>query len=311
MKELGVESPYQNEIYNRRDAAVKDGFTVKAKDKKTGKKHKASKSKPDMTDALNGAAAAVSTILDKTDSTKADEAMTESAIFADKGKEPVKNVTLKKRTIIIKDKTADADKNKRSDKEMMDRDSDIIYEVAPKPRQEIKPLKSDFTNIPRLENVKADEYNSQYDEMKKSMPKNQAYTQKFNSVQSLRTKKQETDTPKEEKEPVAEAVQPVNTEPSKEPAAKPAAEPVTEQKTETKPEQAQEKNEKTDDPEIIKFYTGYDEGKDEENDYRDQEIVIKDHKKTESLSFGERIKRSLGKFFSGETPEDEDEDDEL
>lgn len=312
MKELGLENPYQNEIYNRRDAAVKDGFTVKAKDMKADKKTKAntgvSKSKPDV-NALAGAAAAVSsvsTLFGKTDNTKADEAVTESAIFAAKDNDAVKGVPLKKRTIIIKDKTADAGKNKRSDKEMMDRDSDIIYEVAPKPRQEIKPLKSDFTNIPRLENVKADEYNSQYDEMKKSMPKNQAYTQKFNSVQAVRTKSQEPVKPNEEKEPETDEVKPVNTEPSTEPVTKTDTEP----KEETKPEQTQENNEEMDESEIIKFYTGYDDGT-EDNKYQDKEIVIKDHKKkTESLSFGDRIKRSLGRFFSGETPEDEDEEED-
>lgn len=321
MKELGLENPYQNEIYNRRDAAVKDGFTVKAKDMKADKKTKAdtgiSKSKPDV-NALAGAAAAVSsvsTLFGKTDNTKADEALTESAIFAAKDNDAVKGVPLKKRTIIIKDKTADAGKNKRSDKEMMDRDSDIIYEVAPKPRQEIKPLKSDFTNIPRLENVKADEYNSQYDEMKKSMPKNQAYTQKFNSVQAVRTKSQETVKPNEEKEPETDEVKPVNTEPSTEPVTKTDNEPKTESKIEpkeeTKPEQTQENNEEMDESEIIKFYTGYDDGT-EDNKYQDKEIVIKDHKKkTESLSFGDRIKRSLGRFFSGETPEDEEEDEDL
>ena len=321
MKELGLENPYQNEIYNRRDAAVKDGFTVKAKDMKADKKTKAntgvSKSKPDV-NALAGAAAAVSsvsTLFGKTDNTKADEAVTESAIFAAKDNDAVKGVPLKKRTIIIKDKTADAGKNKRSDKEMMDRDSDIIYEVAPKPRQEIKPLKSDFTNIPRLENVKADEYNSQYDEMKKSMPKNQAYTQKFNSVQAVRTKSQETVKPNEEKEPETDEVKPVNTEPSTEPVTKTDNEPKTESKIEpkeeTKPEQTQENNEEMDESEIIKFYTGYDDGT-EDNKYQDKEIVIKDHKKkTESLSFGDRIKRSLGRFFSGETPEDEEEDEDL
>ncbi|MBQ1660327.1 MAG: hypothetical protein II059_10895, partial [Clostridia bacterium] len=316
MKELGLENPYQNEIYNRRDAAVKDGFTVKAKDMKADKKTKAntgvSKSKPDV-NALAGAAAAVSsvsTLFGKTDNTKADEAVTESAIFAAKDNDAVKGVPLKKRTIIIKDKTADAGKNKRSDKEMMDRDSDIIYEVAPKPRQEIKPLKSDFTNIPRLENVKADEYNSQYDEMKKSMPKNQAYTQKFNSVQAVRTKSQETVKPKEEKEPETDEVKPVNTEPSTEPVTKTDTEPKEEPKEETKPEQTQENNEEMDESEIIKFYTGYDDGT-EDNKYQDKEIVIKDHKKkTESLSFGDRIKRSLGRFFSGETPEDEDEEED-
>ena len=142
----------------------------------------AQKSKADVGSALSDAAAgtaAVTAILENADSTKADEAMANSAIFADKDNTSVKGVPLKKRTIIIKDKTkdktADADNKKRSDNEMLDRDSDIIYEVAPKPRQEIKPLKSDFTNIPRLESVKADEYNNQYDEMKKSMPKNQAY----------------------------------------------------------------------------------------------------------------------------------------
>ena len=321
MKELGLENPYQNEIYNRRDAAVKDGFTVKAKDMKADKKTKAntgvSKSKPDV-NALAGAAAAVSsvsTLFGKTDNTKADEALTESAIFAAKDNDAVKGVPLKKRTIIIKDKTADAGKNKRSDKEMMDRDSDIIYEVAPKPRQEIKPLKSDFTNIPRLENVKADEYNSQYDEMKKSMPKNQAYTQKFNSVQAVRTKSQEPVKPNEEKEPETDEVKPVNTEPSTEPVTKTDNEPKTESKIEpkeeTKPEQTQENNEEMDESEIIKFYTGYDDGT-EDNKYQDKEIVIKDHKKkTESLSFGDRIKRSLGRFFSGETPEDEEEDEDL
>ena len=310
MKERGLEDPYQNEIYNRKDAAVKDGFTVKAKDMTKD----AQKSKADVGSALSDAAAgtaAVTAILENADSTKADEAMANSAIFADKDNTSVKGVPLKKRTIIIKDKTkdktADADNKKRSDNEMLDRDSDIIYEVAPKPRQEIKPLKSDFTNIPRLESVKADEYNNQYDEMKKSMPKNQAYTQKFSSMQSIRTPKQETVLPKEEKKPEPEIVQPVSAE-----KTEPVIEPKPEKKSEPDTEPAKETKNEPDDSDIIKFYTGYDDNSDGEEKGNDKEIVIKDHKKkTESLSFGDRLKRSLGKFFSGEVPEDEDEDEEL
>ena len=126
-------------------------------------------------------------------------------------------------------------------------------------------------------------------------------------MQSIRTPKQETVLPKEEKKPEPEIVQPVSAE-----KTEPVIEPKPEKKSEPDTEPAKETKNEPDDSDIIKFYTGYDDNSDGEEKGNDKEIVIKDHKKkTESLSFGDRLKRSLGKFFSGEVPEDEDEDEEL
>ena len=162
---------------------------------------------------------------------------------------------------------------------MFERDSGIIFEHARESRQPIQPMFSSFTKVPRLEDVNAEEYNKQYEEMKKSMPKNQAYAQRFGGGQPAPA-------------PVEPAVQ---TEP-----AAPAAPAVPAGKSQ--PKNGKQKK----DDNVIEFYTGYDEddpfgGSADPN----QEVIIKDHKKKNG-SVGSRFKKSFGKFFSGEVPEDEE-----
>ena len=167
----------------------------------------------------------------------------------------------------------------RRDEFMFERDSGIIFEHARESRQPIQPMFSSFTKVPRLEDVNAEEYNKQYEEMKKSMPKNQAYAQRFGGGQPAPA-------------PVEPAVQ---TEP-----AAPAAPAVPAGKSQ--PKNGKQKK----DDNVIEFYTGYDEddpfgGSADPN----QEVIIKDHKKKNG-SVGSRFKKSFGKFFSGEVPEDEE-----
>ena len=184
---------------------------------------------------------------------------------AEKKEEPAKTEQAAK-----EEKPAE-ERRSRRDEFMFERDSGIIFEHARESKQPIEPIYSKFTNIPRLESVNAEEYNRQYDEMRKSMPKNQTYAQRFTSASS---------------------------EPAKEPAVQQNAEaPANEAPKAQKPQK---------DDSTIEFYTGY-----EENDPfagngdPNQEVIIKDHKK-KSGSVGSRFRKSFSKFFSSDVPEDED-----
>lgn len=171
---------------------------------------------------------------------------------------------------------------------MFERESGIIFEHAQKPKQSVQPMKTAFTNIPRLESVNAEEYNRQYEEMKKSMPKNQAYAQRFTGAQSSQPTAKPA-VPETKTEPVQSVNNKAKT---KKPVKKNGSKKTPLQK-------------KSDD--VIEFYKGYEEEDPFTNQaYQNEEILIKDHKKNKG-SVGSRFKKSFGKFFSGDVPEDEED----
>ncbi len=184
-------------------------------------------------------------------------------------------------------KSNDVQKSRREEF-MFERESGIIFEHAQKPKQSVQPMKTAFTNIPRLESVNAEEYNRQYEEMKKSMPKNQAYAQRFTGAQSSQPTAKPA-VPETKTEPVQSVNNKAKT---KKPVKKNGSKKTPLQK-------------KSDD--VIEFYKGYEEEDPFTNQaYQNEEILIKDHKKNKG-SVGSRFKKSFGKFFSGDVPEDEED----
>ncbi|MBQ9461671.1 MAG: hypothetical protein IJU51_07155, partial [Clostridia bacterium] len=153
-----------------------------------------------------------------------------------------------------------------------------------------------FTNIPRLESVSAEDYNKEYEQMKKSMPRNHVYAQRFSA----------SDVP----QPFVEIPKPIkNSEPQQEKvqeSSEPEQAPEEEKSKPAKRVWTTEKPE-TEDDGLIEFYTGYDQSEDPfANTNNDQEVVIKDHKKKSGESIGQRFRKSFGKLFSSDIPEDEE-----
>lgn len=92
---------------------------------------------------------------------------------------------------------------------VFERDTGIMFQRAKMPEQPFKLKNNQFTNIPRLESVNAEEYNRQFEELIQSMPKNLAYSAKFGKEDiippgvSPRTPKHNTK-PVEKDEPLKE-----------------------------------------------------------------------------------------------------------
>ncbi len=179
--------------------------------------------------------------------------------------------------------------NKQPREFVFERDTGIVFEHAQPSDQPLKPKKTQFTNIPRLESVNAEEYNQQFEEMRKAMPKNLAYSGKFGTA----------DLPPSA--PPKPAV-PTPAAPPK-PAPLPHADPP---KPAPVPPQ---KSKPVEDNEPIQYYTGYEPEKDPFSDDSDQgkEILIKNHQAKKSGTFSERFKKTFKKLFAN-TAEDEYED---
>ena len=202
---------------------------------------------------------------------------------------------------------------------VFERDTGIEFQHAKPSEQPFKLSKNQFTVIPKLESVMAEEYNKKFEEMRKAMPKNLAYVGKFGKesiippgVSAKKPQPKIQDTPEIKNEPaskntftpaVEEAVTPpppkniTNTpvQPKNEPEPKPA--PVQTKEPEKPPVQ--------DDP--IVFYTGYESEKDPFNDdtYKNQEFVIENGNKPKNSSFADKIKQTFHKLFSNSAEEDE------
>ncbi len=188
---------------------------------------------------------------------------------------------------------------------VFERDTGIMFQRAKMPEQPFKLKNNQFTNIPRLESVNAEEYNRQFEELIQSMPKNLAYSSKFGKEDiippgvSSRTPKHNT-RPAEKEEPLKEIKKTVTKSPEPEKII-PQPEPV---KPETKPEPKPEPKkaeptppEKNDEP--IVFYTGYEqESNPLSEEFKNKEIIIEGEKKKPTGSFKERFINTFHKLFS-------------
>ena len=201
---------------------------------------------------------------------------------------------------------------------VFERDTGIEFQHAKPTEQPFKLSKNQFTVIPKLESVKAEEYNKKFEEMRLSMPKNLAYAGKFGKetiippgVSSRKPQPQQKDIPEIKSEPAPKApaavketitLPPQNTNkspapPPKEQLPKPPATVTT--KTEPEKPPVQE--------EPIVFYTGYEAEKDPFNDdtYKNQEFVIENNDKQKNTSIREKIKNTFHKLFSSSAEEND------
>ena len=190
---------------------------------------------------------------------------------------------------------------------VFERDTGIMFQRAKVPEQPLKLKNNQFTNIPRLESVNAEEYNRQFEEMIRSMPKNLAYSAKFGTENiippgvSSKTPRRQPPKPVEVERPLKETKKPATAIPQQE-------KPVVE-KPEPKPEPKKSEPPVKDDEPIV-FYTGYEQTEsDPFNDTgRNKEIIIKGEAKKQTGSFRDRFINTFHKLFS--TPaEDEFPDD--
>lgn len=153
-------------------------------------------------------------------------------------------------------------------------------------------MQTPFTKVPRLESVNAEEYHKEYEELKKTLPKNQFYAQRFSSANITQPF---VETPKPITAP-AEPEQlskndfsdvPENTEPAFD---------MNDQKSITETPQ----NDST-----FEYYTGYNETEDPFSvQDPNAELRIKDHKKKSNDSFGSKFKKSFSSFFSNDIPDE-------
>ena len=170
---------------------------------------------------------------------------------------------------------------------VFERDTGIMFQRAKVPEQPLKLKNNQFTNIPRLESVNAEEYNRQFEEMIRSMPKNLAYSAKF-GTESIIPPGVSSKTPRHQPQ-----------KPAPKPVSKPAPKP-----------EPQKSEPPVQDDEPIVFYTGYEQTEsDPFNDSsRNKEIIIKGETKKQTGSFKDRFVNTFHKLFS--TPaEDEFPDD--
>jgi len=219
---------------------------------------------------------------------------------------------------------------------VFERDTGIMFQRARIPEQPLKPKNNQFTVIPRLESVNAEEYNRQFEELIQSMPKNLAYSSKFGTesiippgVSSRSSRHQparrpaetavsaETPKPSEIEAPLREAGKPAEktAEPENKPVPRPEPRRTEPAPVKAKPAPKKPEPQKPEPPakeeEPIVFYTGYEQqsASDPFNaESSDKEIIIQGGKKKQTGSFKERFVSTFHKLFS--TPaEDEFPDD--
>ena len=171
-----------------------------------------------------------------------------------------------------------------------ERNSGIQVERAPTPKRPVVPMQTAFTDIPRLESVNAEEYNRRYDEMKKTMPKNHAYAQRFRTNEPARPSRKEPEPVETEATPapLQDTAAPSSWE---EPVREPAAAPV-----------------KQDNGGLFEYYTGYDAPEETPAPLSEPTMEEKPAVGKKKDSMGSRFRRSLGKFFAPDPPFDESDD---
>ncbi len=207
---------------------------------------------------------------------------------------------------------------------VFERDTGIEFQHARPNEQPFKITKNQFTVIPRLESVKAEEYNKKFEEMRKAMPKNLAYAGKFGresvippGVSTRKNQPEVSEKPEIKNKPeIKETPVSQNTVPApavKETAPPPPSKnivktPAPKNEPDIKPAPVQksepEKTAAQDEPVI--FYTGYESEKDPFNDdtYKSQEFVIENDNKQKNASFRDKIKQTFHKLFSSSAEEE-------
>ena len=347
LAEMGFDTARQDEIYNARTAEMEDNpFVVKAKaetphltDEKSGSRFdslfggersrqeqtaekQADTDAPSDSDgvelsafekrfgkkkgsAATAGAAAVAAVFDKAAAVKGravqekmNAAVPEEAEKPETEEEFLEGVQAEMPVVaeVPDADPADVKKTEEETKSMentfsFERDCGIVFERPLDKQPPIIPMQTPFTYIPRLESVNAEEYNKQYEEMRKSMPKNHAYAQRFSSA-GIR-------------QPFVETAKPMVTKP--EPPKAPAKQEDEQRRGKKfrKEKENTAKNEGT-----FEYYKGYEE---ENNDpfsefHSGEEVVIKDHKKKSNEPMSKRLKKSFGKLFASESPEEEEEE---
>ena len=263
LEAMGFETARHNEIYNA-VSAEKDRkpFVVKAKPRPNRVPKSKTLSPPKIGTKAADAAATHTKADTTTATTEESEVTTMHDLFANDTPTPEQQLS------------------------EFERNSGIQVERAPAPKRLVVPMQTPFTDIPRLESVNAEEYNRQYEEMKKTMPKNHAYAQRFRTTESSRSDKK-----------------PAPATPSEEPSAAPAEAPSPWEEPSPAPQTAaQPPKNSQDNSGLFEYYTGYDEPAAQP----DTTPPPTSGKKKGSV--GSRFKRTLGKFFAPDPPFDEEDD---
>ena len=298
LEAMGFETARHNEIYNA-VLAEKDEkpFVVKAKTV-------AAPEQPSVPSSKDKTPAAGTTGKKKSDKQSAPK----------KGKTAKENKT--SQTSEVKDmfdpfnssETRDSRQNEPEEQPLseFERNSGITVERAPVPTRPVVPMKSAFTEIPRLESVNAAEYNRQYEEMKSNMPKNHAYAQRFRTGETKRSAKSAP----------AVSEPPVVSESPVVPETPAAAEPPAAKAVESSPwedafvqpaESAKNVNDaaaQEDAGALFDFYTGYEPSAQEAEPV--QPPVEEANLPKKKGGMGSRFRKTLGKFFAPEPPYDEE-----
>ena len=189
-----------------------------------------------------------------------------------------------------------------------ERASGINVERAPAPQRPVVPMQTPFTKIPRLESVSAEAYNQQYEEMKKTMPKNRAYAQRFSTESGTPSAEESDSQAPEEEQPVPPPAPPpppsrpapaVRPSPSARTSStfrrpeRPRKEPP---RTQSRPQPQQDSSN-----DAFSYYTGYDQPEGSQTSPAAEEVQPR-----KKDSVGSRLKKSIGKIFMPDPPYDEE-----
>ncbi len=305
MAALGFETASENEIYN--------AWKIESKEKPFIVKSVSELSPEETADESK------KTPGDKTESSPAANAQEQPAAGEDSSKKSKNSRSTKTETEKFFEGVKSAapleaggidpkekEKQKERDEIMFEKESGIKFEHPLEKQSPIVTMQTPFTRVPCLESVNAEEYHKEYAEMKKTMPKNQFYAQRFSSSNITQPF---VETPK----PITPSSEPAKEEPAEEktvneePAVSKPAEDVFSNTIDTPSDSTEPVKDEpvSQDDEPIQYYTGY-EGSDDPFSVQnpDEELVIKDHKKKSSGSFGSRFKRTFTSFFSNDIPDE-------
>ena len=317
LAEMGFETARQNEIYNARTKEMEENpFIVKAKS--DVEKEKEQQETPETNADEPSESAEPSEIKaeesqDKTEEgqSKTEETAAEADGNQDAARPEIKKSSKRKRRSKNRRRTA-AQNEPKEETEMLkpisefERETGIAFERPLERQSPIVPMNTSFTQIPRLESVNAEEYNRQYEEMMRSMPKNHAYAQRFSTQEVSQPAAQETE-PETDEPTFAETDVTAPTEqtapaPLEEPDEMPM-QPEEEVPAKTPEEEPQQTS-------SFSFYQGYEEEDPFSELPKGEEVIIKDHKKKSGIPFAERLKRSLGKLFASDDVYEDEEEEE-
>lgn len=201
---------------------------------------------------------------------------------------------------------------------VFERDTGIVFQHPQPSDQPFKLRKTQFTTIPKLESVNAEAYNKQFEEMRKTMPKNLAYSGRFGTPDLTPSAVVSKPAPKPiVQSPVAPPPAPLVEEPPQPAVEQPVirqqkpSQPPKQRVTPPQPKPEPKKADPVKEEEPIQYYTGYEPEPDPfSNDaYKNKEIIIQDRKKKDSSeSFTAKFKKTIKKLFAADA-EDEFEEE--